>query len=95
MDQSFTMETPGWIKLIADKVKGLFSWIPDLWGWLKDVFKWFIIVIVIGIILSISVKCLICCKGLCKLCNYKVDKKRKHERQMYASGYDVYNETQV
>lgn len=92
LDQQFTMETPGWIKSVADKLKEWFSWIPDLWGWLKSVFKWIIIVIVLGVVLSILIKCCICIKTLCRFCNrctYKVRAGERVAQKQYRAGYNV------
>lgn len=86
LENSIHPETPSWIRKIKDAVKSWFSWIPNTWSWVKNVIKTVIYVVVVAIALSILVKCLLCLRTLCKLCNccqYKVGAGEKLELQQY------------
>lgn len=94
LERDLHQETPAWIRTTANKLKSLFSWIPDLWSWVKNVIQIVICVVVLLVALGICVKCCSCLKVYLKLCkcNCKSKIREQHVKEMYQEGYNVYGE---
>lgn len=95
LDRNFTMETPTWMKTVANKIKGIFSWIPDLRGWCKTVIQYGIIIVLVLIIVGLAMRCCACLKICFKLCNCKPKREQEGVKEMYGRGYSVSKESVV
>lgn len=95
LDRSFTMDTPPWMKTVADKIKIIFSWILDLWGWCKTVIQYGIIIVLVMIIVGLAMKCCACLKICLKLCNCRPKGEQESVRGIYQRRYSVSKESVV